>query len=292
MDHSAEDPLLSEEFDYNHIYDVVKIPILLEPVIISNMLLFLAAMISNLIILPWQAFIATLSILKRAVVPVSGLAESQKKKDRMKRRQTDLARFLVLVLCSSFMCFTNNPSVIYHWVRSQGSFKLVMLKGVAEISDSLMKKMGFSIYENFFRSFQVDEGWGTKTVSTVALAIYVVLHAWTLTIEMLLVHVCITSGWDSAFPFVLLIAFNELKLEVFKKCDVAALYTSVSLDSVQRFQMCIYLLGSMILTNKDKEFFRKTAYLIVMELVFVDWVKYVFLVANNKIDVKGFSDMR
>ena len=48
----------------------------------------------------------------------------------------------------------------------------------------------------------------------------------------------------------------------------------------------------MLLTNKDKEFFKKTCMMIVVEIVFVDWVKYIFVVANNKIDVKAFRDMR
>jgi len=54
--------------------------------------------------------------------------------------------------------------------------------------------------------------------------IYTMLHSWVLTMEMLITHVVLTLNHSSWLQFCIINGVTELKISVFKKCDLAGLF--------------------------------------------------------------------
>ena len=156
-----------------------------------------------------------------------------------------LIRIIVILTSSIILLNITNPSVIYHSLRAQGLFKLYMLKAVCEIFDILLKGYGMGILENFSRSLYIfsTHKQAESTIcqkldlfaAVIGLTIYTTLHSFVLCFEMFTIHVVLTSSFDSLFSFLFYNALCEIKITVFKKCDIQGLYTYASNDSVERF---------------------------------------------------------
>jgi len=139
-----------------------------------------------------------------------------------------------------------SPSVIYHWIRAQGNFKLYLLKAVCEIAAILLIKVGQGVIDNFNRELLLADLHVVKyrTIRSVrkydpaaavhgqeylfrfgrikavlALAVYTWLHAMMFTFEMFIIHVVLTIQHDSWFTYVFLNCLGEIKISVFKKVD-------------------------------------------------------------------------
>ena len=68
----------------------------------------------------------------------------------------------------------------------------------------------------------------------------------TLAFEMFIVHVALTSSFDSCFVFVFLDCFKELTLWVFKKGDYSLLFQLLCDDSTERFQFWIFIIATFL----------------------------------------------
>jgi hypothetical protein len=121
-----------------------------------------------------------------------------------------------------------------------------------------------------------------------ALGIYTVIHSMTITMEMLCIHVCMTSSWQSAFSFVLLNGFAELKISVFKKCDYLGLYEFSVNDSVEIFQLLLYIFCVILVTNQPLSTVMRVASLMLFTETCMDSIKHGFLTRLNKLDVKFY----
>jgi len=133
-----------------------------------------------------------------------------------------MARVSAILFSTVMLLRFTNPSVIYHWIRGQGTFKLYLLKAVFEISDLLLKGASLGIIENFSRDFQLNSMF-RKITATISLMFGTLLHSMVLTMEMFIVHVSLTSSADACFSYVFYNCFGEIKISVFKKCDFGAL---------------------------------------------------------------------
>ena len=109
----------------------VDLPVKLETFLFWSCLLHLNAVIYHLVISPIRAIVSL------------GICLSKRGKVRMTARcEYDLVRLLVTVVCTTFLCLITNSSQIYHWIRSQGNFKLYLLKAVFSVSDTLLRTLG------------------------------------------------------------------------------------------------------------------------------------------------------
>ena len=61
-------------------------------------------------------------------------------------------RVLTIVISAEILTRITNPSMIYHTLRGQGTFKLYMIKAVNEILDLLLKGYGKGVLDNFARA--------------------------------------------------------------------------------------------------------------------------------------------
>lgn len=75
------------------------------------------------------------------------------------------------------------------------------------------------------------------------------VHSCTLVMEMLIVHVALTSSFSSSFSYILLDCFTEIKLSVFKKSNYTQINQIAMDDSTERFQIYFYIASTVLLTN-------------------------------------------
>ena len=64
-----------------------------------------------------------------------------------------------------------------------------------------------------------------------------------------MVHVALTMSPDSCFVYVLIDCFKELTLTVFKKADYNFLLATACDDSVERFQILMYVVACLLQTR-------------------------------------------
>mmetsp|Transcript_14753 Transcript_14753/g.17603 ORF Transcript_14753/g.17603 Transcript_14753/m.17603 type:complete len:157 (+) Transcript_14753:1-471(+) len=118
------------------------------------------------------------------------------------------------------------------------------------------------------------------------------LHSWVLTMEMLITHVVLTLNHSSWLQFCIINGVTELKISVFKKCDLAGLFDYANNDAMDRFHVAIYIMSTLLQTSQDRlEVSQKAAYLYVMKAL-VDYLKHFFLTRMNKISPMFYSAMR
>jgi Eukaryotic membrane protein family len=191
-----------------------------------------------------------------------------------------------------------NSSVVYHWIRGQSLFKLYMIKAVIEISDMLFKGFGLGIIENFARDFHMLHGSSTlKSVMTrvldvIAMAFYVWIHSFLLTMEMFTLHVALTSSEDSIFSFLFYNNFAELKITVFKKVDTAGLYQYACNDGVERLQYFLYLGNILLSTSQDRRVMLKYIVIIFLSEALIDSIKHFFITRLNRLRTELYIDFK
>lgn len=292
-----EDFLTAEEIDglqYNRIFDLFKIH-RVERFMFIAFLFQLTAMIHALIVMP-------LDLLARICFT-----------DRVNwtRRETRMvvSTFLQLtVLVSSAVILTEvtNSSVIYHSLRGQNAFKLHMLKAVNEIVDLILKGYGQGITDNFSRailqglSCKAHDGQKDKQKctciagyidifkATLGLMMYTCAHSFVLCLEMFTLHVVLTSSPESIFSFLFYNNFTEIKITVFKKCDAASLFTYAANDSVERFQLLIYLVNVYSTTSQDKTHIARFCRYVFMSEFICDQLKHFFTRRMNSLDCETY----
>ena len=167
----------------------------------------------------------------------------------------NLTRFIIIVINAYLLNKFTNPSTVYHWIRGQPLFKLHMIKAVNEIIDLLLKGFGHGIVENFSRAMlrdineQEEESnkdksslnkiiWHPlfdKVTAILSMIVYGTSHSFILAMEMFTMHVVLTSSNDSISSFLFYNNFSEVKITVFKKCDIPGLFQYACNDGVERF---------------------------------------------------------
>ena len=85
---------------------------------------------------------------------------------------------------------------------------------------------------------------------------------------------------------------TELKISVFKKCDLAGLFDYANNDAMDRFHIGIYILATLLQTSQDITcVFRQAAAMYAFKML-VDYLKHFFLTRMNKISITFYSGMR
>jgi len=121
-------------------------------------------------------------------------------------------------------------------------------------------------------------------VSVIGLLLYTSLHSLILCLEMFTLHVVLTSSFESLFSFLFYNNLCEIKITVFKKCDVQGLYTYASNDSVERFQLLIYLTNVILTTSQDKSIIVKYCLYLYLSEGLTDQIKHFFVRRLNNLD--------
>mmetsp|Transcript_5507 Transcript_5507/g.8634 ORF Transcript_5507/g.8634 Transcript_5507/m.8634 type:complete len:239 (+) Transcript_5507:596-1312(+) len=205
-----------------------------------------------------------------------------------------MSRIGLLALGGCILARVTNPSMIFHLLRGQSTFKLYMIKAVNEIFDMIFKHYGQSILENWTRAnLLFIKAWDenpTKSLpkfldwllASVGLLIYGIIHSIFLCLEQVTLHVVLTSSPESIYSFLFYNNFAEIKITVFKKTTMGVQYFYGCHDSVERVQILIYLVNILLTTSKKKrDIFRYCLWVGFVEIL-TDHVKHFFLSRLNK----------
>lgn len=160
----------------------------------------------------------------------------------------DAARLVMLVISFTVLWNNSKSSSIYHWIRGQGSFKLYLLKALASVADTIFRWTSRSNLA--YMNAEFSQGELKHKVSVVLYQTsFVICQSYALLMEMFVVHVALTMSPDSCFVYVLIDCFKELTLTVFKKADYNFLLATACDDSVERFQILMYVVACLLQTR-------------------------------------------
>ena len=107
---------------------------------------------------------------------------------------------------------------------------------------------GESIFQRICNNVYVD-----RMCAILGTIVYGTIHSFIMTIEMFTLHVVLTSSTESIYSFLFYNNFAEVKITVFKKCDLAGLFQYAINDGVERFHLLIYLTNIFATTSQNKE---------------------------------------
>ena len=179
----------------------------------------------------------------------------------------------VVIVSTYFLFEMTNPSVVYHWIRGQADFKIYFLKTLCEICGSMLSVLAISVLNNFSKEFQIANAIakgeqmhvqsvsetpfmvrfiGRRLLAALSLLVFTMLHSWVLTMEMLIIHVVLTQNYSSYFQFCIMNSVVELKISVFKKCDLAGLFDYANNDATDRLHTTIYITATLLQTSQDR----------------------------------------
>ena len=179
-----------------------------------------------------------------------------------------------------------------------------MIKAVIEISDLLFKGFGQAMIENLARDFYQgpDKPKGVTRpriyhgcclmLDIIGMTVYTIIHSYIITLEMFTLHVAITSSEESVFSFLFYNNFTELKITVFKKVDVPALYQYACNDSIERFQLIIYLSNILFSTSQDRVVILKYIGIILGSELLIDYIKHFFITRLNKLSTNVYTEFK
>lgn len=213
---------------------------------------------------------------------------------------------MVIGIVSTYFLFEmTNPSMVYHWIRGQADFKIYFLKTLCEICNSMLSVLALSVLNNFSKEFQIADAiakgkirgnhipkkipyigfLGRRLVASSTLLIFTMLHSWVLTMEMLIIHVVLTQNYSSWFQFCIMNSVVELKISVFKKCDLGGLFDYANNDATDRFHVAIYIVATLLQTSQDPSQVLQQAVMMYIFKMLVDYLKHFFLTRMNKISI-------
>ena len=128
--------------------------------------------------------------------------------------------------------------------------------------------------------------------ATLGLFIYSTLHGLILCMEMFTLHVVLTSSPDSILSFLFYNNFGEVKITVFKKCDIAGLYQYANNDVVERFQLIIYLINIILTTSQNKRLLLYYCLIVLVCEVVTDSMKHFFVARHNNLETVQFYEFK
>jgi len=176
----------------------------------------------------------------KLILGVPQLLFSSNKEQICKNLLIILIRLLIIFAGSYILLTITNPSVIYHSLRGQALFKITMVKAVNEIIDLILKGYGLGVIDNFSRAMAQSplslsqSSLLDKAAATLGLLIYSIIHSGIMLLEMFTLHVILTSSQTDLVSFLFYNQFTEIKISVFKKANIDALYQYAINDGTER----------------------------------------------------------
>lgn len=200
---------------------------------------------------------------------------------------------LVLMCASAILYVSVDPSIVYHYVRGQATFKLYVIYNCLEILDRLCTYFGNDV------STLPHVGRGAMSFPALFAVqlLYVCIHAFILFLQLITLNVAIN---EVNLLLTLLVSnqFIELKTSVFKKYSEDNLFQIVGADAVERFQIFVYIVLIAFNNLSDRQwapgidwFFElgRTLVLVAGSEALIDWIKHAFIARFNAVPV-GFYE--
>lgn len=318
-DDNPLDDALSIASKRRAVYNILQVPKWLERLMFFGQAICLHDLLSVFTFLPVRLLIAlchlTFNLLRlplRLWSPRPPLSDSER--SEQKRTYVTYAVDVVhvsLLLLTVAVLYAFDTSRIYHGIRGQSVIKLYVVFNLIEIFDRLCSSFGVDMLDSL--------GWTTASAVSFfvrpksspiasddqrpadALHAFVlllrVIFDYVLTLMYVVVHACLLLTWvvtlnvaintQNHALLTLLVSNNfvELKGSAFKSFKVQNVFQIACSDAVERFQLSVFLVLMIIVTNGDERLYLTWAVIYGCEVV-VDWIKHAFVLKFNKISFR------
>ena len=195
---------------------------------------------------------------------------------------------LCLLLTTTASLVTVDTSWLYHQIRGQSVIKLYVMFNVIEMFDRLcssfgvdiLDSLGFSITTMF--SFPSQLHFSRMVFDLLVSQIYLVLHAALLLAWLVTLNVAINTKNNALLTLLVSNNFVELKGALFKSFKIQNLFQIGCADSVERFQLSVFLVIIVMVTKSTKHLFMVWTVIYCSEVI-IDWIKHSFITKFNHI---------
>ncbi|GJQ13588.1 hypothetical protein GpartN1_g5379.t1 [Galdieria partita] len=208
----------------------------------------------------------------------------------------------IMVFVSSLLFYIVDVSRAYHNIRGQTAIKLYVLFNVMEIFDKLLCSFGQDIFDSLACSvnelcqLQHTDNANRQRLSSLLHVIcdsilsflYVGLHSIMLMYWVVTLNVAINSHNNALLTLLVSNQFVEVKGSVFKAIRIENLFQISCADSVERFQLCVFL--SMTCFQSQGKIIMLFIWLVMwFAETLIDWIKHAFVTKFNGISYKIYQ---
>ncbi|WOL02597.1 protein POLLEN DEFECTIVE IN GUIDANCE 1 [Canna indica] len=260
---------------YNTMFHV---PWRCERLIVAGFFVCLESFLSLLTIMPAKIAMAVWRVLKTRQFWMPSAAEL-----------SDFGCFFVLASGVASLHLTD-ISLIYHFIRGQGTIKLYVVYNVLEIFDKLCQSFGEDVLQVLF-----DSAEGLAACSPENLKFELIRFIFDEAIAAITLSTCIIAHNNAVLALLVSNNFAEIKSNVFKRVSKENIHSLVYYDIVERFHITafvLFVLAQNILEAEGPWFesFFCNALMVFMCEVFVDAIKHSFLAKFNEIKPIAYSE--
>ncbi|XP_039145362.1 protein POLLEN DEFECTIVE IN GUIDANCE 1 [Dioscorea cayenensis subsp. rotundata] len=274
---------------YNTMFHV---PLRCERLILAGFFVCLDSFLSLLTLMPARIIMTIWSFLKTRQFQRPNAAEL-----------SDFGCFIILILGVTTLQLTD-ISLIYHFIRGQGTIKLYVVYNVLEIFDKLCQSFGEDVLQVLFSSAEGLANSSSDNMTfelmrfildeTIAIIAFIV-HSFILLAQAVTLSTCIVAHNNALLALLVSNNFAEIKSNVFKRVSKDNLRSLVYHDIVERFHITafmLFVLAQNLLEAEGPWFesFLTNALEVFMCEVFIDMIKHSFLTKFNEIKPDTYSE--
>lgn len=211
---------------------------------------------------------------------------------------------LVVLICGVALLQLTDISLIYHFIRGQGTVKLYVVFNVLEIFDKLCQSFGGDVLQVLFNS---AEGVATSSKESMAFEIArfildqmiavvaFIVHSSVILAQAITLSAAIISHNNALLALLVSNNFAEIKSNVFKRVSKENLHKMAYYDTVERFHIMAYILFVLAQNILEAEnawvwSFAMNALMIWCCEILVDVIKHAFLAKFNEIKPSAYSE--
>lgn len=148
----------------------------------------------------------------------------------------------LLIICTCFLLQNVDASRLYHSIRGQAIIKLYVIFNALEICDKLAAAFGHDIMDSLHSYTPKMRTKFNRWIRFLIALAYIYGHTLVLFYQVMSLNVAINSYNNALLTLLISNQFVEIKGSVFKRFEKGNLFQLSCADSVERFQLSIFLL--------------------------------------------------
>jgi hypothetical protein len=263
----------------HHVVNFLSVPFRLEPFLSFGTFLCLDLFLFHITFLPLRFLIAIFALIQTLVsYGCSRILGCRSRPQFTRVHAYDILKGLIIILSVTVLGYVQ-VSRVYHYIRGEAIIKLYVVVSILEVLDQLFCSLGVDVMDALYRTTrdhltlpglvapletptvgtespitEVNVTFSDANVSVdpfsaagrlafhfiVAVA-YVVSHALVLFVQVVCLNVAINGRNNALLTLLVSNNFVELKGSVFKRFEAENLFQVSCADTVERFQLLLFL---------------------------------------------------
>ena len=265
----------------HHVVNFLSVPFRLEPFLSYGTFLCLDLFLFHITYLPLRFLVALLALIQTLFSWGCSQTFGWRSRPQITRAHAyDLLKGLIIIVAVSVLGLVQ-VSRVYHYIRGEAIIKLYVVVSILEVLDQLFCSLGVDVMDALYRTTRdhlslpglvaansaTSSGSGTEspamemnvtfsdasiTVDPFAAALrlafhfvvavgYTLAHAMVLFVQVVCLNVAINGRNNALLTLLVSNNFVELKGSVFKRFEAENLFQVSCADTVERFQLVLFL---------------------------------------------------